>query len=141
MSRIYLASHYSRRLELCGYREELRTLGHIVDARCYLLKLIDVDVEDPFGGRLEGVQKVADMTWYPSVAELTAWWRDLAPKLDKRLEDLTPDDLAKPVDMPFPTDDHSMRGAIAFLAQHEAYHIGQLAYIRRCVGLAAMMYT
>lgn len=31
--RIYLASRYSRRLELCGYRDELRALGVDVQAR------------------------------------------------------------------------------------------------------------
>lgn len=30
--RIYLAAKYSRRLELCGYREQLREHGHTVDA-------------------------------------------------------------------------------------------------------------
>jgi hypothetical protein len=30
--RIYLASRYSRRLEMCGHREQLRQLGHAVDA-------------------------------------------------------------------------------------------------------------
>lgn len=29
---IYLAARYSRREELCGYREQLRSLGHVVDA-------------------------------------------------------------------------------------------------------------
>lgn len=29
---IYLAARYSRREELCGYREQIRTLGHNVDA-------------------------------------------------------------------------------------------------------------
>lgn len=29
---IYLAARYSRREELCGYREQLRALGHTVDA-------------------------------------------------------------------------------------------------------------
>ena len=31
--RIYLAARYTRRLELCGYREQLRVLGFTVDAR------------------------------------------------------------------------------------------------------------
>jgi len=114
---------------------------HLIDARCYLLKLLDMEVPDPFDGRLERVQAVADMTWCPTVDELTSWWRDLAPKLDARLESVTAVDLEKPVDMPFPTDDRSVRGAIAFLAQHESYHIGQIALIRRCLGLPAMTYT
>ena len=29
---IYLAARYSRRLELCGYREQLRAMGHAVEA-------------------------------------------------------------------------------------------------------------
>lgn len=31
--KIYLASRYSRREELCGYREQLRAAGHDVDVR------------------------------------------------------------------------------------------------------------
>ncbi len=30
--KIYLAARYSRRLELCGYREQLRKMGHTVNA-------------------------------------------------------------------------------------------------------------
>jgi hypothetical protein len=33
MKQIYLASRYSRRLELCEYRERLRGLGYLVQAR------------------------------------------------------------------------------------------------------------
>lgn len=33
MSKIYLASRYSRREELCAYREQLRTIGHEVTSR------------------------------------------------------------------------------------------------------------
>lgn len=33
MKQIYLASRYSRRLELCGYREELQKSGYLVQAR------------------------------------------------------------------------------------------------------------
>jgi len=33
---IYLAARYTRRLELCGYAEELRAMGYVVDARWLL---------------------------------------------------------------------------------------------------------
>jgi hypothetical protein len=33
--KIYLAARYSRRLELCGYRDQLREMGHAVQA-CWL---------------------------------------------------------------------------------------------------------
>lgn len=31
--KIYLASRYSRRLELCGYRDQLQATGHVVTSR------------------------------------------------------------------------------------------------------------
>jgi hypothetical protein len=33
MKQIYLASRYSRRVELCGYRDQLSKLGYLVQAR------------------------------------------------------------------------------------------------------------
>ncbi len=33
MNRVYLAGRYDRRLELCGYAEELRAVGHTVVSR------------------------------------------------------------------------------------------------------------
>jgi len=40
----------------------------------------------------------------------------------------------------FPIDDSTSLGLITFLAQHEFYHIGQLAFLRRQLGHAAMSY-
>jgi len=40
----------------------------------------------------------------------------------------------------FPVADPTRLGTLAFLAQHDTYHIGQLALLRRFVGLKAMSY-
>ena len=40
----------------------------------------------------------------------------------------------------FPIADPTLRGALDFLLHHEAYHIGQMAFLRRCFGLPAMSY-
>jgi hypothetical protein len=40
----------------------------------------------------------------------------------------------------FPISDKSVVGTIAFLLHHEAYHIGQLALLRRYTGSPAMSY-
>jgi uncharacterized damage-inducible protein DinB len=34
-----------------------------------------------------------------------------------------------------------MLGALTFLVQHDSYHIGQLALLRKHAGLPAMRYT
>jgi hypothetical protein len=36
--------------------------------------------------------------------------------------------------------DRTLLGALAFLAQHESYHVGQLALLRKYAGLPAMRY-
>jgi uncharacterized damage-inducible protein DinB len=37
--------------------------------------------------------------------------------------------------------DTSRLGLIAFLTQHDSYHIGQLAFLRRQLGRSPMAYT
>jgi uncharacterized damage-inducible protein DinB len=40
----------------------------------------------------------------------------------------------------FPISDPSVLGMTAFLVQHESYHIGQMAFLRKQLGLEAMAY-
>ncbi|HEX9723580.1 MAG TPA: hypothetical protein VGC53_04790 [Vicinamibacteria bacterium] len=43
---------------------------------------------------------------------------------------------------PFPIEDgKSLLGCITFLLEHEAFHIGQIALLRRYLGLGAMKYS
>ena len=39
-----------------------------------------------------------------------------------------------------PVDDKSNMGLLIFMMQHESYHIGQLAILRKQAGLPAMSY-
>lgn len=57
---IYLAARYSRRLELCGYREELRALGFIVQARWLDGKHQLDNAGTPIGGGVEQLIEAAD---------------------------------------------------------------------------------
>jgi uncharacterized damage-inducible protein DinB len=38
-------------------------------------------------------------------------------------------------------DDSTRLGMIAFLTQHDSYHVGQAAFLRRQIGRPAMTYT
>ena len=51
-------------------------------------------------------------------------------------------DLAAPAPWQAPgVDDKTMLGLLAFLAQHDSYHVGQMAILRKAVGLQAMSYN
>ena len=53
----------------------------------------------------------------------------------------TAEELRRPKVHRFPLEDTTELGLIAFLTQHDSYHIGQLAFLRRQLGKPAMVYT
>ena len=64
--------------------------------------------------------------------------------LESRFETLESDSLSDPpleVDFVFPFEDTTLLGGIGFLLHHEAYHIGQLALLRRIHRMSAMSLT
>jgi hypothetical protein len=67
-------------------------------------------------------------------------WRTVSSALADRLATLTAAELDTRAAQSFPVHDESLLGGIAFLQQHESFHIGQLAYLRRLLGLGSMSY-
>ncbi len=57
-----------------------------------------------------------------------------------RFPELPTAELGRESPQKFPVSDTSVLGGIAFLLTHEAFHIGQLAYLRKFLGLGPMSY-
>jgi uncharacterized damage-inducible protein DinB len=55
-------------------------------------------------------------------------------ELAGRWDALTPEDLAKPLGRTLPDGSTTVGGAICFMVWHEAYHLGQLGFMRRLAG-------
>lgn len=113
---------------------------HLVDARIHLLKSLGREMPHPFGNRLKDVGRIDEMTWYPSLDEIRAAWDAASARLQIRLAELTADDLSKDSPSRFPIADRTLLGMIAFLTQHDSYHVGQVSLLRRAAGLEAMKY-
>jgi len=114
---------------------------HLVDARYYLSRLLGAEAQSPFHAQLAEVNSVDQMKDYPTVAELLRAWDPASRILHEMMFDLTEEDLAQESPRPFPIGDSSLRGAICFLLQHESFHIGQMALLRKFYGAGAMTYT
>ena len=114
--------------------------AHLVDARHWLARAVGLAAENPFAERLANARSIDDLTECPSLAESREAWRALAPALEGRVAGLDSATLDQPSATRFPISDRSVVGTIAFLVHHEAYHIGQLALLRRYVGSPAMAY-
>jgi len=67
-------------------------------------------------------------------------WQSLSKALIERFTLLSGQELDAPFGRALPIEDGSTLGAIAFMLQHESYHIGQLSLLRRLLGLEAMSY-
>ncbi len=114
---------------------------HLVDARYFLAKLLGSEAACPFAAQLEGVRSVEEMHDVPSLVDVRAAWAASTAILSERFAELSEDELRRPTEQEFPIEDRTLLGAIAFLLQHEAYHIGQLAFVRKFFALGPMLYS
>lgn len=113
---------------------------HLVDARYYLAGLLGVEVESPFKGTLDDVSSIDDMKEYPELSRLLTWWSEAGGILEDRFASVTDEDLGKKSPQEFPLEDKTVLGAVAFLLEHESFHIGQLAFLRKHAGFDPMSY-
>lgn len=111
---------------------------HLVDARYALARLLGSDVECPFKELFDKVRTVDDMLDVPALADLRAAWAMATAILSERFAEFDESELLEPSGRKFPNEDSTCLGAIAFLLQHEAYHIGQVALLRKAFGLGPM---
>ena len=115
--------------------------AHVTDSRFFLARVLGATVENPLEAQLAGARSIADLASCPSLAESRAAWQAVSGPLMERLDALDAAALDRPAAQRFPVDDRTVLGTLAFLAQHEAYHIGQLALLRKFAGLPAMTYA
>lgn len=113
---------------------------HLVDARYYLATYLGVQAVNPLKEVLEGLKSIEDFTEFPLIREVLAAWEDVSGLLAERLQQLKPADLQAKSSQKFPIDDDTVLGGIAFLIQHDSYHLGQLGLLRKSLGLQAMSY-
>jgi uncharacterized damage-inducible protein DinB len=115
-------------------------VAHLTDARHTLLALLGGSAENPLASYLADARGIDDVRHLPPLAELVLAWQHVAAELDAHLAGVSSGRLDAPAAQRFPVEDGSVLGALAFLVQHDSYHVGQLALLRRAHGLPAMRY-
>jgi len=113
---------------------------HLIEARHYLAGCAGFEIKSPFP-QLENARKLEDISRFPSVEEIRTAWEGVSAILSERLPQLEENDLKREMKLSFPIEDgKSLLGGITFLLEHEAFHIGQIALLRRYFGLGPMKY-
>ena len=128
----------ARWLERSGEANHLAFLAvHLAGARYYIVKFLGGSAHDPLERYHEKARSIDEIAVFPPPAEVLEAWDAVAPLLDGGLAAATPAFLDGASGLPFPTPGPTRLDALTFLAQHEAYHLGQMCLIRRIHGLAA----
>ena len=111
--------------------------GHLANSRRGLARMLggEIDLFEPelFGRGSEPQAPEA----YPDKATVEAAWREGSEALRVRLESITAEELAADSPRDFPIEDKSLAGTAAFLAWHEAYHLGQMVTASKAIAESA----
>ncbi|MEJ2184865.1 MAG: DinB family protein [Gemmatimonadota bacterium] len=113
---------------------------HALDARCWLAGYLGEPLSHPVDEDLKDVESLDDIDTLPPLEDVREAWREASRSFETLLGRLEADALTGPSPMPFPIDDTTTLGGLVFMLHHEAFHVGQLALLRRYAGLDALSY-
>lgn len=114
--------------------------GHLADARFYLLRQLGGDHANPLASYLSEARRIEDLKQPIPLSEIHGAWTTASHALRDRMESLSSEELDAPLKSQFPIANQTVLGMLAFLTQHDTYHLGQLAFLRKMAGLPAMRY-
>ena len=116
---------------------------HLLDSRHVLAELLREVTRNPYRALLEDARGIDDVRWFPTLDQLRTEWASVSQVVTVRFGRISAAELdrARPADFPVVRiGQDRVLDAIAFLLHHEGYHVGQMALIRRMIGLPAMSY-
>lgn len=107
----------------------LWVLGHVAATRVGLMRMLGAERPLAFDNRFgKGSEPEGDL---PPTAEVFALWEEVQTSLPDILQSVSAEKLSEPSPRTFPIEDQTLAGCVSFLAFHEAYHLGQLGYLRK----------
>jgi uncharacterized damage-inducible protein DinB len=114
--------------------------GHVVTGRHHILTLLGgAPPSAPWGNMFEDSTRDVDPASLPTIAHIQQRLEQSSRLLLRSLATADRRLLQTAPSSPFPTVENTTLAAVAFLANHEAYHVGQVSYARRLLGLPGLV--
>lgn len=114
--------------------------GHMVATRAQVLQLLGDPYDTGWGTRFARGAGLGDESTCPPKAEVLRVHDEIAARLQARLAALSAADLAKEaVAGPKLPGVKTVGDQLGFFALHDSYHLGQMAYIRKALGLSGLV--
>jgi hypothetical protein len=112
----------------------LWVVGHLSTARGSVVRLLGGEWSDQWTSLFTRGAKPAPQTDYPSAQQILDRWNDVSAKLSSLIAHPPGELMSKPAPDGPPSFDGKVSGTVAFLAFHETYHVGQVAYLKKWLG-------
>jgi hypothetical protein len=116
--------------------------AHTVWARYNSCAMLGKPVaKNPYDGLFEGFKPFDAAADYGTLAKAKEEWNKASELLKEALATVTEEHLAADCPLKSPIGDFTFGGTVAFLAQHESYDIGQIAFLKKYLTKVAMSYN
>jgi uncharacterized protein YndB with AHSA1/START domain/uncharacterized damage-inducible protein DinB len=113
--------------------------AHMAAVRARLLNVLGDDYDPGWGDAFGRGAQVQDAGTYPSREKINEVSREVNTRLFAKLATLTDADLSQEAKGALPPGVKTVIDRLAFLAMHDSYHVGQLAYVRKALGLPGVV--
>ena len=113
--------------------------GHMAAVRARMLAALGEEYDPGLGNAFGRGAELQDAATYPSREKIGEASREVNRRLFAKFATLTDADLSKPAQGPRPNSVQTVGEQIAFFALHDSYHVGQLAYVRKALGLPGVV--
>ncbi len=127
------------RRPVVGANPPLWIAGHLVGSRFSIAAMLGEAAQSPLPPVFAKGAQVPPDADLPEPDQVLSAWRGISPVVLARLAEATAEQLAAPSPRRLPLEDNNVLGAITFLTYHEGYHIGQLAMVRKGLGLPGLV--
>lgn len=97
--------------------------------------------KNPYDGLFENFKPFDAGLNYGTLAQAKEEWQKATDLLKEALASVTEEHLAADCPLKSPIGDFSFAGTVTFLAQHESYDIGQIAFLKKYYTKEAMSYN
>lgn len=111
--------------------------GHLTECRNQVLGLVDKPVKLSWGNQFS--KPYDPSATYPSMAEVKQAWIEVSDKLHKALGKVDSKKLDEKIELGAPVARQAVRGGIIFFLYHEAWHLGQVSYAMKGLGMDGLI--
>jgi hypothetical protein len=109
-------------------------VGHVVQTRADAMKLFGASYDTGWGTLFARGAALQDPSRYPALAAVVETRSNVTSAWLDALAALSAERLASPATGPQLPNAKTVADQVGFFAMHEAYHVGQLSYIRKALG-------